>query len=392
MKSARPSDPPPSAAEPAASEPIPLIDLAAQHQQVGSALRQAFERVLDSQSFILGPEVSAFEDEVARFIGVPHALGISSGTDALLLALMALEIGPGDEVIVPAFSFFATAGCVARLGARPVFVDIELSTFNLDLAQVAARIGPRTRAIIPVHLYGQTCDLQGLRSLATERGLAIVEDAAQALGAGAGELRAGAVGQFGCFSFFPTKNLGALGDAGLLTTGDAQLAKRARLLRAHGAEPKYYHALVGGNFRLDALQAAFLRAKLPYLPAWNAARRQNAARYDRAFAQAALPESVLCAPAQVQPGHVYHQYVIRTPHRAALQAHLREQHIGSEVYYPVPLHLQACFAYLGEGPGSHPCAERAAEQALALPIYPELTPAQVERVASISVDFLRNRG
>jgi dTDP-4-amino-4,6-dideoxygalactose transaminase len=389
VKSARQSEPPPSAAEPAA---IPLIDLAAQHASVANELRQAFERVLANQSFILGPEVSAFEDEIAHFIGVPHALGISSGTDALLLALMALDIGPGDEVIVPAFSFFATAGCVARLGARPVFADIDPSSFNLDLARVAERISARTKAIIPVHLYGQTCDLQALRALAQARGLAIVEDAAQALGAGTTELRAGAVGEFGCFSFFPTKNLGALGDAGLLTTGDAQLAKRARLLRAHGAEPKYHHALIGGNFRLDALQAAFLRAKLPHLPAWTAARRDNAARYDRLFAQAALPSQLLCAPAQVQPGHVYHQYVIRTPQRAALQAHLREQRIGSEVYYPVPLHLQACFAYLGEGLGSHPCAERAAEEALALPIYPELTAAQVERVASIILDFLRNRG
>ena len=389
MKSARPSEPPPSAAAPAA---IPLIDLAAQHASVANELRQAFERVLASQNFILGHEVSAFEDEIARFIGVPHALGVSSGTDALLLALMALDIGPGDEVIVPAFSFFATAGCVARLGARPVFADIEPLSFNLDIARAAERVGARTKAIIPVHLYGQTCDLRGLRALAQAHGLAIVEDAAQALGAGTAELPSGALGQFGCFSFFPTKNLGALGDAGLLTTGDAQLAKRARLLRAHGAEPKYHHALIGGNFRLDALQAAFLRAKLPHLPAWTAARRDNAARYDKLFAQAALPSQLLCAPMQVQPGHVYHQYVIRTPQRAALQAHLREQRIGSEVYYPVPLHLQACFAYLAEGPGSHPCAERAAEEALALPIYPELTAAQVERIASIIVDFLRNRG
>ena len=242
-----------------------------------------------------------------------------------------------------------------------------------------------------MHLYGQTCDLAALRDLAAAHGVAIVEDAAQALGAGSAELRAGAVGQLGCFSFFPTKNLGALGDAGLLTTCDAALAGRARLLRAHGAEPKYYHALVGGNFRLDALQAAFLRAKLPHLPAWTAARRQNAAHYDRLFAQAGLPEDLLSTPVECQPGHIYHQYVIRTPERAALQAHLREQRIGSEVYYPVPLHLQACFAYLGEGPGSHPRAERAAREVLALPIYPELRAEQVERVASIIVDFLRKR-
>jgi len=376
-------DPQPSAA----SEPIPLIDLAAQHEALASELRQAFERVLASGSFILGPEVSAFEQEIAGYIGVPHALGVSSGTDALLLALMALGIGPGDEVIVPAFSFFATAGCVARLGARPVFADIESDSFNLDLEQAAKRVSPRSKAIIPVHLYGQLCDPAALRAL----GLPIVEDAAQALGAGRAEQQAGTLGEFGCFSFFPTKNLGALGDAGLLTTRDAELAKRARLLRAHGAEPKYHHALIGGNFRLDALQAAFLRAKLPSLPAWNAARRANAARYDQLFAAAALPDELLRTPAELQPGHIYHQYVIRTPPRAALQAHLREQRIGSEVYYPVPLHLQACFAYLGEGPGSHPRAERAALEALALPIYPELSAAQLERVASIVVDFLRKR-
>lgn len=368
--------------------PIPLVDLAAQHASLQRDLQHAFERVLTSQSFILGPEVSAFEVEIAQLIGVPHAVGVSSGTDALLLALLALGIGPGDEVLVPAFSFFATAGCVARVGARPVFVDIDPQTYNIDVAAAAARVTRATKAIIPVHLYGQTCDLPALSKL----NLPIIEDAAQALGAGTAPWQAGAVGAFACFSFFPTKNLGALGDAGLVTTHDAALAKRARLLRAHGAEPKYHHALIGGNFRIDALQAAFLRAKLPHLPQWNQARQRNARLYDELFARAALPDITLRTPAVRQANHIFHQYVIQTPHRDALQAHLQRERIGSEVYYPVPLHLQVCFAHLGEHVGSHPVAERAAREVLALPIYPELTPAQIERVAGVVSDFLRHFG
>jgi dTDP-4-amino-4,6-dideoxygalactose transaminase len=367
---------------------IPSIDLGPQHAQLHDELQAAFERVLRSQEFILGAEVSAFEREVADYLGVAHALGVSSGTDALLLALMALEIGPGDEVIVPPFSFFATAGCVARVGARPVFADIDPRTFNLDPAAVESQLSAATKAIIPVHLYGQTCDLEALRALADRSGLALIEDAAQALGAGSSQLRAGSAGAFGCFSFFPTKNLGALGDAGLLTTNDAALAKRARLLRAHGAEPKYHHALIGGNFRLDALQAAFLRVKLPHLPRWVGARQDNASHYDRLFNAAGLAPERLTPPLRRYASHVYHQYVIRTPHRDALRAHLREQHIGSEVYYPLPLHLQACFAYLGHAPGSFPQAERAAAEVLALPIYPELKREQIERVAACVIDFL----
>lgn len=374
----------------AASEPaIPLVDLAAQHAPLRAELLQAFERVLDSQSYILGPEVSAFEAEIAELIGVEHAIGVSSGTDALLLALTALGVGPGDEVLVPAFSFFATAGCVARVGARPVFVDIDPHTFNMAIEDAAARVTRATKAIIPVHLYGQTCDLEALSDLSRAHNLPIVEDAAQALGSGSGPRRAGVVGAFACFSFFPTKNLGALGDAGLVTTRDAALAKRARLLRAHGAEPKYHHALIGGNFRLDALQAAFLRAKLPQLARWTSARQANARRYDMLFAHAALPDTLLQTPVSEHGQHTYHQYVIRTPHRDALQAHLQRERIGCEVYYPVPLHLQVCFAHLGHKPGSYPCAERAAREVLALPIYPELEPAQIERVAGVVSDFLR---
>jgi dTDP-4-amino-4,6-dideoxygalactose transaminase len=372
------------------SQAIPQLDLGAQHAPIAPQLRAAFERVLASNSFILGAEVSAFEAEVARYIGVEHALGVSSGTDALLLALMALGVGPGDEVIVPPFSFFATAGCVARLGARPVFVDIEEDTFNLSVPDVAAKLSSATKAIMPVHLYGQTCDLEALTQLAAERGIPVVEDAAQALGAHSERLRAGAAGSFGCFSFFPSKNLGALGDAGLLTTGDAALARRARLLRAHGAEPKYHHALIGGNFRLDALQAAFLRVKLPHLPRWAAARQAHAAHYDRLFAAAELPRALLTPPARRYAGHVYNQYVIRCARRAELLEHLRAQQIGCEVYYPVPLHLQVCFAYLGETAGRYPRAERAAREVLALPLYPELSAEQVERVASTVIGFLRS--
>jgi dTDP-4-amino-4,6-dideoxygalactose transaminase len=370
-------------------QPIPQLDLAAQHAPLSAQLRAAFERVLASNTFIMGGEVSAFEAEVATYIGVEHAIGVSSGTDAVLLALMALGVGPGDEVIVPPFSFFATAGCVARVGARPVFVDIDPDTFNLSVPAVAAKLSPATKAIMPVHLYGQTCDLEALTQLAAERGIPLVEDAAQALGAQSERLHAGAAGAFGCFSFFPSKNLGALGDAGLLTTRDATLARRARLLRAHGAEPKYHHALIGGNFRLDALQAAFLRAKLPQLPRWMRARQAHAAHYDRLFRAANLPGALLTPPARRYAGHVYNQYVIRCAHRDALLQHLRAQGIGCEIYYPVPLHLQVCFAHLGEAAGRYPHAEQAAREVLALPMYPELSAEQVERVAAAVIAFLQ---
>jgi dTDP-4-amino-4,6-dideoxygalactose transaminase len=369
-------------------EPIPLLDLNAQHAAISDELRAAFERVLASGQFILGPELEHFEREIASYLGAPHALGISSGTDALLLALMALDVGPGDEVIAPTFSFFATAGAIARLGATPVFVDIEPHTFNLDVARVEAKLSPRTKAIIPVDLFGQTCDLERLLPLAQAHGVPIIEDAAQALGASSREHRAGVDTAFGCYSFFPSKNLGALGDGGLLTVRDPQLAQRARVLRAHGAEPKYYHSLVGGNFRLDALQAAFLRVKLPHLPRWTAARRQNAQLYDRLFAEAGLDPALLQTPVRVFEGHVYNQYVIRTPRRDELQKALRAQGIGCEVYYPVPLHLQQCFEYLGVKAGSLPVAERAAREVLALPIFAELGEARIERVVRAVVRAL----
>lgn len=370
------------------AEPIPLLDLTAQTAAISGELRAAFERVLASGHFILGPELEAFEREIASYLGAPHALGVSSGTDALLLALMALDVGPDDEVIAPTFSFFATAGAIARLGAKPVFVDIEAHSFNIDVSQVEAKLTKRTKAIIPVDLFGQTCDLDRLLPLAAAHGIPVIEDAAQALGAASALHRAGVDTAFGCYSFFPSKNLGALGDAGLLTVRDDALAKRARILRAHGAEPKYHHALIGGNFRLDALQAAFLRVKLPYLDRWTEARRQNARLYNQLFAQANLDSALLQTPAQVFEGHVYNQYVIRTPRRDELQSALRAQGIGSEVYYPVPLHLQACFAYLGERLGAHPVAERAAKEVLALPIYAELGAAKIERVVSAVIGEL----
>jgi dTDP-4-amino-4,6-dideoxygalactose transaminase len=382
-------EPKPLGAAPRSSdEPIPLLDLSAQTAAVSGELRAAFERVLASGQFILGPELEAFELEVARHLGAAHALGVSSGTDALLLALMALDVGPGDEVIAPTFSFFATAGAIARLGAKPVFVDIEAHTFNLDVAQVEAKLSGRTKAIIPVHLFGQACDLDALLPLAAARGVPVVEDAAQAIGASSLHHRAGIDASFGCYSFFPSKNLGALGDGGLLTVRDPRLAQRARVLRAHGAEPKYHHALIGGNFRLDALQAAFLRVKLPHVARWTAARRENARLYDALFAEANLDPALLQTPAQVYVEHVYNQYVIRTPRRDQLQSALRAQGIGSEVYYPIPLHLQACFAYLGEGPGSHPVSERAAREVLALPIYAELGAVRIERVVRAVVRAL----
>ncbi len=357
--------------------PIPSLDLHAHHAPLRAEIRAALDRVLDSQHFILGPEVEALEAELAAYCQCRHAIGVSSGSDALLVALMALGLGPGDDVITTSYSFFATAGCIARLGARPIFVDIDPATLNLDPAQVEAALTPRTRALIPVHLFGHLADMPALRDLARRHNLPIVEDAAQAIGAAEHGRPPGALGDLACYSFFPSKNLGGLGDGGLVTTNDDDLARRVRLLRTHGASPKYYHALIGGNFRLDALQAAVLRVKLPHLDGWNEARRRHAHSYTGLLR--GLP---LTLPVE-RPGyrHSYHQYVIRTPQRDALLAHLRREEIGAEIYYPVPLHLQACFAHLGYAPGQCPHSEAAALHSLALPIYPELTAAQLHTVA-----------
>jgi dTDP-4-amino-4,6-dideoxygalactose transaminase len=361
---------------------VPLLDLQAQYAPLREEVLAAVTRVMDSQKFIMGREVAAFEEEIAVLIGVQHAIAVSSGTDALLLALMALGIKAGDEVITSTYSFFATAGAVVRVGARPVLVDIEPATFNLDPAGVEAAITPRTRAIVPVHLFGLSADLEPIASIAARAGIPVVEDAAQAIGATYRSRPVGDFGAFGCFSFFPSKNLGAFGDAGLLTTGDAELAHRARLLRTHGMEPKYYHHLVGGNFRMDALQAAVLRVKAPHLPAWTQARRVNATRYRQLFREAGLLDRVTL-PAE-PPGrrHIYNQFVITCADRDGLKRHLDEKGIGNEIYYPVPFHLQPCFAGLGYRAGEFPHAERAARRSLAIPIYSELSVEQQQTVVA----------
>jgi dTDP-4-amino-4,6-dideoxygalactose transaminase len=359
---------------------VPLLDLTAQYRPLRDELLAAVTRVCDSQRFILGPEVEALERELARTIGAAHAITMSSGTDAILATLMALGIGPGDEVITPTYSFFATAGCVSRVGATPVFVDIEPDSYNVDPDAIRRAITPRTKAILPVHLYGQTADMHAVMEAAD--GIPVIEDACQAIGAEHDGRQAGTFGKAGCFSFFPSKNLGGFGDGGLVVTDDPALAHELILLRNHGAEPKYFHKRIGGNFRLDALQAAVLRVKLPYLPSWTDARRANASRYDELFRSAGVAERIVL-PVQL-PGrrHIFNQYIVRVPERDRVRAHLAEHGIGTEIYYPVPFHLQECFASLGYRPGDFPEAERAADTTLALPIYGELTEEQQQAVVS----------
>jgi dTDP-4-amino-4,6-dideoxygalactose transaminase len=374
---------------------VPLLDLSAQYAPLRDEILAALARVADSQRFILGAEVEAFEKEIAAAFGVRYATGVSSGTDALLAALMALDIRPGDEVVMPTYSFFATAGSVARLGATPRLVDIDPSTFNVDPAAVAGALTDRTRAIMPVHLFGLCADMDPILALARARAIPVIEDAAQAIGAsylwnqpsgwsgrpeppGFSKVphQAGTMGAMGCFSFFPSKNLGAFGDAGLVTTNDDALANRLRLLRGHGAERKYFHAIIGGNFRLDAIQAAVLRVKHPHLESWTEGRRRNAERYRTLFKGAGL-DGVVALPVE-PPGrrHIYNQFVIRAPRRDELRAHLESAGVGTEIYYPVPFHLQKCFKALGHRAGDFPESERAAAESLALPIYGELTESQ----------------
>ena len=366
---------------------VPLVDLKAQYGPLRDQLLAAVTRVCDSQRFILGEEVESLEREIARLLEVEHAIGVSSGTDALLLALMALGIGPGDEVITTTLSFFATAGSSVRLGARPVLVDVDPVTLNIDPSMIAAAVTPRTRAILPVHLFGLSADLDPILAEARRAGVPVVEDAAQAIGSLYKGRPLGGFGAFGCFSFFPTKNLGAFGDAGLLVTNDAALATRAKLLRNHGMDPKYYHAVIGGNFRMDALQAAVLRVKAPHLPAWNEARRLNAARYATLFRDAGLDRHVRLPIEPSGCRHTFHQYVVRVADRDALRRHLDGRGVGTEIYYPVPFHLQTCFADLGHRPGDFPHAERAAAECLALPIYGELTLEQQRTVVEAIADF-----
>jgi dTDP-4-amino-4,6-dideoxygalactose transaminase len=367
---------------------VPLLDLHAQYTPLRQALLDAVTRVCDSQRFIGGPEVEGLERELCDTLGYRHAIGLSSGTDAVLAALMALDIGPGDEVITPTYSFFATAGCVVRAGAKPVLVDSEPGTFNIDTAAAIAAITPRTKAIIPVHLFGQSAEMAPLMAAANARGIHVIEDAAQAIGCSYHGQQVGTIGAVGCFSFFPSKNLGAFGDAGFVTAADAAIAKKLRLIRTHGMEPKYHHHLVGANFRIDAIQAAVLRVKLPKLAAWSEGRRRNAVRYRALFAEAGLSDVSLPVEAPNRT-HIYNQFVIRVPKRDQLRAHLDTAGIGTEVYYPVPFHLQECFRNLGYLPGAFPEAEAAAKDSLALPIYPELTESQQCAVVTAIQTFYR---
>lgn len=368
---------------------VPLLDLKPQYRALKTELDAAILRVSESQYFILGPEVKALEAAIAKYSGCRFGIGLSSGTDALLIALMALDIGAGDEVITSPYTFFATAGTIARVGARPVFVDIEPGTFNLSPGAIERAITPRTRAIMPVHLYGQMADMTPIMEIARKHSLRVIEDAAQAIGSeDAQRRRACSIGDIGCLSFFPTKNLGAFGDAGACVTNDEKLAAKMMKLRVHGMEPKYFHELIGGNFRLDEIQAAVLNVKLPHLDSWSAARQRNAAFYDAAFAKAGIGAQVVTPPpATAGSRHIYNQYCIRAQRRDELRAHLGAQGIGAEIYYPLPLHMQECFAYLGHDPDDFPESLRASRDSLALPIYPELEQAQLQYVVDTVAGF-----
>ena len=384
---------------------VPLLDLKPQYQAIKQDVDAAIARVCASQMFILGPEVQALESAIAQYSGAKFGIGMSSGTDALLIALMAFDIGHGDEVITSSFSFFATGGTVARTGARPVYVDIDPRTYNIAPSAVEKFIaaecesragklinkktGGIVRAIVPVHLYGQMADMDPLVQIARKHGLRVIEDAAQAIGSEyPHNRRAGSFGDIGCFSFFPTKNLGGFGDGGLCTANDPEIAEKLRILRVHGGKPKYYHAVIGGNFRLDELQAAVRNGKLKHLDAWTAGRQRNAAYYDRAFAAAKLGERVKTPVALPGYRHIYNQYCIRVPERDRMRAHLTECGIGTEIYYPVPLHLQKCFEYLGYRLGDLPESEKAANETLALPIFPELTSEQLQYVVDSVARFV----
>jgi dTDP-4-amino-4,6-dideoxygalactose transaminase len=368
---------------------VPMLDLSRQYGALASEIRAAVERVFATQRFILSGEVETLERELARDLRARHAIGVSSGTDALLVALMALGVGPGDEVVVPAFTFFATAGVVARLGAKPVFSDIDAATFNLDAADFEKRISPRTRAVVPVHLYGQCADMDPILDIANRQRIAVVEDACQAIGASYRGRSAGTMGAIGAFSFYPTKNLGAAGDAGLVTTEDDGLASRLRDLRVHGAPRTYLHAEVGGNFRLDEIQAAVLNVKRPHLREWTQRRRQIAQRYRSLLSESEREGRVALPREMPERVHVYHQFVVRVAGRDAVRRRLQESGVGSGVYYPLPLHLQECFSGLGQGPGSLPEAERASREVLALPIWPEMEESEIETVARSLAEAVR---
>ena len=375
---------------------VPLLDLKGQYAGIREEIRKAMDEICDSQYFILGPNVEAFEKHVAEYCGAAHAVGVSSGTDALLIALMALDVGPGDAVVTTPYTFFATGGSIARVGATPIFADIDPLTFNMNPARARKVLESfpmrlknlKPKALLPVHLYGQAADMDPLLELAKEHGLKVIEDAAQAIGceypSKQGVRRAGAMGDMGCFSFFPSKNLGGFGDGGMVTTNDPELAEKLRILRNHGSKPKYYHKLIGGNFRLDALQAKVLDIKLKHLEAWHEARRTNAKRYDAALARTAVqtPQAVYAGKG-IRNYHIYNQYVVRVQERERVMARLKAADVGNEIYYPVPLHLQECFRDLGYKAGDMPESEKAANETLALPIYPELAPEMQKWVAEV---------
>ncbi len=374
---------------------VPLLDLKAHHEPLQKEILDAVEQVFKSQAFILGAEVGKLEERVAAYCQAKYGIGVTSGTDALLIALMALGVGPGDEVITSPYSFFATAGVVARLGAKPVLVDIDPKTFNIDPARISQAMTPKSKAIIPVHLYGQCADMGPIMELATRHNVSVIEDAAQAIGSEYRDgRRACSMGTLGCLSFFPSKNLGCLGDGGMVVTNDADLAERIRILRVHGSQPKYYHKLIGGNFRLDTIQAAVLNVKLNYLDGWTKRRQENAARYETLFRQSGLVQKGkvrLPDPVYRDKGikhyHIYNQFVLRVERRDDLIAHLKQKGIGAEIYYPVPFHLQECFRYLGHKAGDFPESERAANETIAIPIYPELTMAQQTEVVEAIASF-----
>jgi dTDP-4-amino-4,6-dideoxygalactose transaminase len=392
---------------------VPLLDLSEQYKGLAEQIRMAIDEVLASQRFILGPKVEAFEKAIAAYCDTPHAIGVSSGTDALLAVLMALEVGPGDAVITSAYSFFATAGCIARVGATPLFVDIDPTTYNLSLAALETYIenrckrdshgqlrdtaGRRIRAIIPVHLFGLCCDMNPVHAISERFNLEVIEDAAQAVGAEyltghMGLRKAGTMGEVGCFSFYPSKNLGAAGDAGMIVCRDEKLAERLRIFRQHGMEPRYQHHFIGGNFRLDEIQAVILTVKLPHLDTWSAARRVAADFYREEFTRAGLAEKIALPAEPYRTGgltnhHIYHQYTIRAPHRDELREHLARREIETAIYYPLGLHQQKCFAYLGYNTGDFPEAERAARETLALPIYPEMSREAQRHVVNLIAEF-----
>ena len=384
---------------------VPLLDLKAQYKAIKNEIDAALIRTAESQGMILGPEVELLEKNLCEYLQCKYAVGVSSGTDALLIALMAVDLKPGDEVILPTYSFFATAGVVSRMNAKPVFAEVDPVTFNIHPGSLKKLITKNTKAIVPVHLYGQSAEMDEIMSIANEHGLKVIEDAAQAIGTQYKDgRRLGNIGHIGCFSFYPSKNLGCFGDGGLVTTNDPELAERLKILRVHGGKPKYYHKIIGGNFRLDAIQAAVLNVKLPHLDSWTKGRRHNASLYTKFFIEAGLAEETgrldydgknkVLLPKAVYSGmglshdHIYNQYVIRAEGRDELRKHLTSKEIGTEIYYPVPFHMQECFAYLGYKKGDFPVSEWCANDSLALPIYPELSEEQIRYTVETVAEHL----